>query len=72
MVNRHTAAAKVSTVANGNACIHEFVYKFIAEAALHVQVLQILQVATTSERSLGAVSGAPIISNNLSMAGAVA
>ena len=29
MVNRHTAAANVSTVANGTACIQEFVLKFI-------------------------------------------
>ena len=29
MVSRHTAAAKVSTVANGTACIQEFVLKFI-------------------------------------------
>ena len=29
MVNRHTAAAKVSTVANGTACIQEFVLTFI-------------------------------------------
>ena len=45
MANRHTAAAKVSTVANGTACIQEFVLKFIRGkrgVELSAQVISIL------------------------------